>query len=181
MLISTLEVMLDFHSDLQVLQTVKRFRSEGYTGNIYEKVSSECLVPVGNVSRWVKQEEFISTQAGQQEAARVMGLHLRRFGGYTRKRREVPNILADIEQNILHELRQPDRQRRALSTCHVKRVARAALAKYQVLGYEIRCSNGKKFKASAHWCWRFLIKNGYVSRRRGKKRTLKMFILNVDA
>ena len=123
MLISTLEVMLDFHSDLQVLQTVKRFRSEGYTGNIYEKVSSECLVPVGNVSRWVKQEEFISKQAGQQEAARV-----RRFGGYTRKRREVPNMLADIEQNILHELCRPDRQRRALSTCHVKRVAKAALA-----------------------------------------------------
>ena len=86
MLISTLEVMLDVHSDLQVLQTVKRFRPEGYIGNIYEKVSSECLVPVGNVSRWVQQEEFMSKQAGQQEAARVMGLHLRRFGGYTRKK-----------------------------------------------------------------------------------------------
>jgi len=54
-------------------------------------------------------------------------------------------------------------------------------AKYQLLGYEIRCSNGKKFKASAQWCWRFLIKNCYVSRRRGKKRTLNMLILNVDA
>ena len=77
----------------------------------------------------MKQEEVIAERVANREGARVMGLHVRRFGGYSRQKKGVTNMSLNIDRTIQEELRQPEKMRRALSICHVSHLAKAEVNK----------------------------------------------------
>jgi len=109
--------------------------------------------------------------AASVEKARVMGVKKRRICG-TRKQqqRAQPSILGTLEARLLTDMK--NNPRRAITLPWVKAKANHHLKVLrEAIGHEPEAYGGRPFKASTTWCWAFLIRQGMVSRRAGKKRS----------
>ena len=109
--------------------------------------------------------------AASVETARVTGVKKRRICG-TRKQqqRAQPSILGTLEARLLTDMK--NNPRRAITLPWVKAKANHHLRVLREdIGTEPEAYGGRPFKASTTWCWTFLIRQGMVSRRAGKKRS----------
>jgi hypothetical protein len=123
---------------------------------------------MGNVSRWIKDREFIFQEAGKAESARLLGYV------YKRKQPLMKRSIKSLQQEkmddrLLDMCTRRNKERRPLSIKFVGRCATHYIKHLAELGFEVKW-RGQPLVVSRSWCYRWLIANGFVSRLRTNKR-----------
>ena len=93
-------------------------RNAGTRGSIYEKVAMELKVPLGNISRWMKNKEMHLTKAGKIERAKLMGVKAKNLLSVGKNRNvqgpgEVSGELRLLSAHIKDQIK--ERKRRAVT------------------------------------------------------------------
>lgn len=126
---------------------------------------------------WAKQKKKIEHEYCVQKAVGIFGIKARRLVGEKRVRRLLSNPKKSaIEKNATGGLLKRQNDRKPITVPWFVRIMKKECERLQDLGYShmIRCT---EMNCGWSWCWRCLVRNGFVSRRRGCKRPFaKQFI-----
>ncbi len=139
----------------------------GGAENLYDILSRDFGVPLGNLSRWVRNGAKYTRQAGLLQAAMLLGVKTRRLAQnrkfYSRVVSQHPNHEA-FEKNLEARVKVRQWEKRGVSLPWLQKIVRTEL-KAMAANNMMVCVRGKPLVGSIYWCWHWLVKNGWMSRR----------------
>ena len=142
----------------------------------YEAYAEEWNVPLGNISRWLKQQKQIHAKAGELMKAKSLGVKPRKKAALCKesKARLVNKARKRFEDALHSVVEKRAQQKKGINLPAVQKIAKRLIAKMENEGSaDIRVTNnGKQFAASKTWAFWFMVKNGWVSRVRTNRRNV---------
>ncbi len=139
----------------------------GGSEKLYDILSRDFGVPVGNLSRWLRNGMKYTRQAGLLQASMLLGVKTRRLAQnrkfYSRVVSQHPNHEA-FEKNLEARVKVRQWEKRGVSLPWLQKIVRTEL-KAMAANNMMVCVRGKPLVGSIYWCWHWLVKNGWMSRR----------------
>ncbi len=160
------------YSPKKVVETIEaavKLRAASKAHVSMHALAQKLAVPEANLTRWMKHQERYKAEAARMMRHSTHGLKQRRFASrymHSQSRRgEFGETITALEAHLREKL-EADQRKRFITCPRVEAFAKAFLAARPA----VVTRQGVPFEAGHVWCWRFLVREGMVSRRRARKR-----------
>ena len=154
-----------------ILKYMDELRQNSYKGDVITAVAKEFHVARGTITKWPKAAVSIHKQASILEAATVMGVKARRVMG--KKNLKITfkegEDMTPFTTWVRHQLKVRASRRQPITLPWMVRMCQDKIKAMSVMGHVVM-TRKREFQASPTWCWRFLILEGFLARRRTCKR-----------
>ena len=139
--------------------------------NVYQEVSKATHVAFGNLSRWWAQRKKIEQAASIQTAAQVLGVKTKRLmKDKARFDWAHDDNLRSLTNFVKDKIKERLAARRSVNLPWLHKVVIQRCKCLKDMGIDIKY-RGVPFTGSRSFCYRWLIRNGFVSRVRTKIRS----------